>query len=859
MSSYRIPRRIIATFTSLGCALGLGCISSPASADASGLIINEFYGRGGSANQPYQHKFVEVYNPRDVPVDLAGLSLQYRSATGTGSATSTTKLQGSIAARGYFLIQLGSNGDTGEALPRPDLVAANVNPSGTNGTIYLAQAGSAVSPDAEAVLDKLGYGTSNSPEAKAARYTGTNSTPGSLTRTEFADTNDNSADFAFTSQPTPQAGNTAAAPPSPSPDVVSIADIQGTSGTGVTPLEGSRVTTRGVVTAAYPTGGFNGAYLQTPGTGGSPKAEGEASDGIFVASAAAAGLGVGDCVLVTGTASESRGLTQLGGSVAVDRRPAAECEPVKPTTLDSLPATDAHREAYEGMLVLPSGPYTITNNYALNQYGQLGLAQGDKPLRQATDAVPPGDRAKEFEVANQARLITLDDGSSWNYLTNKTAQATALPYVSTGTPMRTGTPVSFTTPVILDYRYQWNFQPLGQVSGHDSKFIPVTASNTREATPPSVGGDITLASFNVLNYFTDLGEDEEGCTAYTDRGGAPVSANNCQVRGAYSRGAFLDQQAKIVAAINALDADVVGLMEVENSAGLSYVDHPRDAALASLVKALNDAAGEQRWGYVPSPAVTPPSEDVIRTAFIYQTTTVAPVGPSEIGMHTAANARAPLAQRFKALGGGLEFVAVVNHFKSKGSGVDDDTGQGLSNPSREAQAKALAAWAGDLFSDDAVFLLGDFNAYTQETPLRYLRDAGYTNVVKAFEPDSASYQFQGRLGSLDHVFANAKAMASVTGGGIWDINGDESVAFQYSRRNYNVVDFYAGDQYASSDHDPLLIGLRTTPRRPAPGPSQPSAGQSTPGASSPGDSTPAGRTRAGHATRPGLPRTGAAG
>ena len=53
-------------------------------------------------------------------------------------------------------------------------------------------------------------------------------------------------------------------------------------------------------------------------------------------------------------------------------------------------------------------------------------------------------------------------------------------------------------------------------------------------------------------------------------------------------------------------------------------------------------------------------------------------------------------------------------------------------------------------------------------------------------------------------------MKLVTGAAVWDINADESVALQYSRRNYNVVDFYAPDPYASSDHDPELVGISTT-------------------------------------------------
>lgn len=146
------------------------------------------------------------------------------------------------------------------------------------------------------------------------------------------------------------------------------------------------------------------------------------------------------------------------------------------------------------------------------------------------------------------------------------------------------------------------------------------------------------------------------------------------------------------------------------------------------------------------------------------------LGPSLIDLDEAfANARHPLAQKFKALNTGKPFVAIANHFKSKGSGVDDGTGQGRANPSREAQARQLTAWASEMFPDEAVFLMGDFNAYKAARRL-------------------------------------------VTGAAVWDINGDESIALQYSRRNYNVVDFFAPDPFASSDHDPIVVGLDTGSR-----------------------------------------------
>lgn len=838
------------TLAALAVSLGLTVVSAqPTAATGEQPVINEVYARGGSANQPYATKFVELYNPSATPVDLGGYGLNYAPAASDGPGKKTCALSGTIPAKGHFLIAVGSNGDIGAGI-ETDFECGGVNPSGTRGSFALLKGGSPI--------DVVGWGTAKRFETKPAAYPGGNTTPGSISRSGGVDTDDNSVDFSFSDTPTPQ--KAAAAPPPvvpPGPGLTPIAEIQGTG--PQTPLAGREVTTLGVVTAAYPTGGFGGFYLQTPGTGGAQKAPGEASDGIFVyAPAAVSGVSIGDCLRVSGTASEHHEMTQLGGRVSLS--PETGCSPVVPTELSGLPDSDAGKEAYEGMLVRPLGAYTVTNNYRLNQYGQVGLAAGDKPLFQATTVVAPGPEAKAYEQQNLSRYITLDDGSSLDYLRNPAAQASPLPYLSQDTPMRSGSAVTFTKPVILDFRYQWNYQPTGQVVGPDHPNIPVTSGNDREATPPEVGGDLRVAAFNVLNYFTDLGEDEPGCQAYRDRDGRPVTTNRCVVRGAYSSAAFQDQQAKIVAAINAMDADVVALMEVENSSAIPHAAHHRDATLATLVKALNTAAGEQRWAFAPSPAVNAPREDVIRTAFIFNPAKVTLSGASQLLLDPAfANARYPLAQRFVPLPGGEPFVVVANHFKSKGSGEDDGTGQGLSNPSREAQARALASWTTQVFADEAVLLTGDFNSYTKETPLQILERAGFVNLVKKYEPDSASYQFSGRLGSLDHVFANPKALALATGGGVWDINGDESVAMEYSRRNYNVTDFYTPSFYRSSDHDPVLVGLRVkaptpsaTPSAPPSPTAQPSQKpQASPSASSPPTSPPQ------RPHRP-LPRTGGA-
>ncbi|WP_236944966.1 ExeM/NucH family extracellular endonuclease [Kocuria flava] len=305
--------------------------------------------------------------------------------------------------------------------------------------------------------------------------------------------------------------------------------------------------------------------------------------------------------------------------------------------------------------------------------------------------------------------------------------------------------------------------PPAHLTGENLEDAPVVAENTRTAAPEPVGGDVQLATFNVLNYFTTTGDELAGCTYYSDRAGDPVSVRGgCDARGAAEQEDLERQQAKIVAAIDALDAEVVSLEEIENSAKFGK---DRDQALSELVDALNTAAGSEVWAYVPSPAErpAPEAEDVIRTAFIYKPAALETVGGSVILQddENFDNAREPLAQTFRPVGrtGAEDFTVVVNHFKSKGSAPDSgpnaDTGNGAGawNADRTTQAQApvtLTEQVKRTRGTDRILLTGDFNAYDQEDPMRVLHEAGYVNLAPAGEH---SYAFNGMVGSLDHVLA----------------------------------------------------------------------------------------------------------
>jgi predicted extracellular nuclease len=806
-------------------------LTGPAQASTAGdqVVISEVYGAGGNSGAAYNRDYIELFNPTSAPVSLDGMSVQYRSAGGSVDPSGVTPLTGTIGPKSYYLVA-EAGGANGAALPSPQ-VTGTFNMSATSGTVFLAnQTGALTTPPTgsvtgnPAIADLVGFGSSNTFETALA--------PSPSTTTSIArdaagtDTDNNSADLAA-APGTP--GEAPGGSPEPPSEPLPIADIQGP--TDVSPYVGQTVTTDGVVTAAYPTGGFNGFYLQTGGTGGDlDLGTHTKSDGVFVySSAAAATVHVGDHVQVTGPVSEFNGLTEIAPAAGGVTTLAAPAPAVKPATVP-LPATAAQRESLEGMLVDLQGPFTVADNYSLNQYAEVGLASGTEPLWQPTEVADPHDPAAIAAVVddNAARKVTLDDGATTNFFT--TGKNSALPWLTQDHQIRVGAPATFVSPMVLDYRNGlWKLQPTGQLTGAGDP--PVSFGHTRTAAPAPVGGDVRIASFNVLNYFPTTGADfvaaGGSCTWYDDRAGEHVTVRDCTgpngepgPRGAADDGDLARQQAKIVHAINGLGADVVSLEEIENSARFG---EDRDAAVSTLVEALNADAGAGTWAFVPTPSTIgdQADEDVIRTAFIYRTALVEPIGESLVDDAPEFDiARDPLAQAFEPVGktSASRFVVIVNHFKSKGSGPDDGTGQGNSNPQRIAQAQQLVSFADQAkatFGTDRVFLSGDFNAYTREDPLQVLYDAGYTDIgshaaSNGGGPGEHTYLFGGVVGSLDHVLANPAALDTVTGAHVWNINSVEPVALEYSRYNYNLTDFYTPGPFRASDHDPLVVGLDTS-------------------------------------------------
>ncbi|MEO6412814.1 MAG: Ig-like domain-containing protein, partial [Pedococcus sp.] len=167
-----------------------------------------------------------------------------------------------------------------------------------------------------------------------------------------------------------------------------------------------------------------------------------------------------------------------------------------------------------------------------------------------------------------------------------------------------------------------------------------------------------------------------------------------------------------------------------------------------------------------------------------------------------------------------------NHLKSKGSACtapDAGDGQGNCNQVRLNAVHELTQWlAGNptATGDSDVLLVGDYNSYAMEDPIRALEDAGFVHLVKSrLGADAYSYAFDGQWGYLDHALASASLDAQVTGVADYHINSDEPSVLDYNtdfKTPAQVASLYAPDQYRVSDHDPVLIGLALTPNNRAP-------------------------------------------
>ncbi|MEW6225218.1 MAG: ExeM/NucH family extracellular endonuclease [Chloroflexota bacterium] len=590
-------------------------------------------------------------------------------------------------------------------------------------------------------------------------------------------------------------------------------------GSGTSAAVTGTVTTQGVVVGDYegPSPTLRGFYLQDAAGDADPAT----SDAIFVFNGNSNSVSLGQVVRVTGNAADFQDQTQVSAS-SITQCGTGTVSPVDVT----LPVSSAtFLERYEGMLVrLPQTLY-VTEHFQLGRFGQVVMSAGDR-LRQPTSVVSPGAPALAMQAANNLNRIIIDDAANGQNPDPIAFGRGGLPLSASNT-LRGGDTATGTIGVMT---YTWagnsasgnafRVRPVNALGGS----ISFTAANPRPTAAPEVGGSIRVAGLNLLNYFNTFDGASSSppwaCTAGV--GGALLDC-----RGADDAGEFARQWPKTVAAILELDADVIGLNEIENDG------YGPSSAIADLVDRLNAATAPGTYAFIDADAgtgqVNALGTDAIKVGMLYRPGAVTPVGQTATlatdafvnGGDSGPRSRPSLAQAFEVNATGARFVVDANHLKSKGSACDaPDAGDGQGNCSavRTNAAQALVDWlASDptLTGDPDVLLVGDYNSYAMEDPIAAIEAGGFTNLVDDLLGDEAySYVFDGQWAYLDYAFASQSLRSQVTGVADYHVNADEPSVLDYQddfKSAGQLVSLYAPDEFRMSDHDPVVVGLALDP------------------------------------------------
>ncbi len=649
-----------------------------------------------------------------------------------------------------------------------------------------------------------------------------------------------------------------------------ISEIQGSGSASL--LIGNYVLVSAVVT--YTTS--NGFFLQEEDA----DADGDAltSEGIFVFTGGEPSVVSGDTVDVAGTVEEFFGMTQLGGSVEVTKTGTTTL----PTAAEiQLSRTATNYEQYEGMRIsvtsgIENERVTIIENFNFDRFGDITVSAGTQTqATQLYDAQTQADEIADHIEGNMNNRLVITDGTSsqnpdsYGYVANTSAGddgdgilSAGDDFTAEGPTLRLGAEMNSAIEGVLTYEFG-EFKVL--VDG-TLDIDEATNSGARQDTPDDVGGEIQVASFNVLNYFT------------TFSGGTGPNGD-LNPRGADSQEEFDRQTTKIVEAMIKTGAEVFALQEIENN---GFGDA---SAIAALVDALNAKALAEGTGAVYA-YVNPLGgdgflgTDAIMTGMVYDTTKLTLVHADGLVFNEASAAdtfaiadflnsyvssgdqvgdfqrnRPTTIATFEDANGEV-FTVASSHFKSKGDsnlqdlaeGVqsaldsgsvpagevaavtaalaaliadpnfDQGNGQAYWNQVRADAAGELAAYldstyaadlAGQGIIDADYLLMGDFNAYAEEDPVQTVRDdAGYIDLIDQFisQEDAYSFVFDGQQGTLDQALATSSLANQVTGLTEWHINADEPDLLNYDQ-DFNDPGFFSADPFASSDHDPVIIGL----------------------------------------------------
>ncbi len=573
----------------------------------------------------------------------------------------------------------------------------------------------------------------------------------------------------------------------------------------------------------------------------------------------------GNRVRVRGTVRETHDLTQLvaqkvivcdSDTKALDKvRPAIpkkglvlqEMEHLEGMLVsfkgDSFKGDGFKGDGFKGKAPKRSSTLTVSRNYSYDfESGRSSMDVSlNGPLFKPTQLFPPNSPKTIAQAkANNKNRLTL--------ITDERKQVDGrISYYPVFDPddhyIRVGDTIRELTGVVT-FRYgRYQLLPTKTL---DAGAFQHSFSPRKDFPKPHISGTVRVGSFNVMNYFNTL---EPGHKPN------PTGTN----RGAQSKKEFVLQRDKIAETIARMNADILGLMEIENNG------FGKGSAIADLLDAINSRLpAREQYAAITTSNSAPIGTDAITVVLIYKTACVTPVGKLHIitmpaqhfalknskgeSISVTRSTRPTITQNFRDIFSKQTISIAVNHFKSKHSMCDEDYRrytdsrgrvpldglrirpdspmtpgyvdnlQGNCNQLRVAAAHHLGQTITQLNENlsSNILLIGDFNAYGQEDPLRALTsDFNLVNLATAGESKKShirqnySFAYHGELGALDHAIANKSLARQLVHFEEWHINSVENSLFEYP-------DKFSGnlpkdsEPFSSSDHDPLIVDFDLT-------------------------------------------------
>mgnify|MGYP000861219611 FL=1 len=760
--------------------------------------ISQVYMGAVDESSTYECNFVELFNASADSVTMTGWSLQSATSPGTFKVTNLPSL--TIEAYRYLLVR-GVCWVEPQTFPDYDVAGRGLTAGPSIGRVALVANQVAIVNNTDAdIVDYVGYGSNDSID-----YEGSGPAPATSYTTAAArkdggckDTNDNAADFEIIAPSPRNSSFPAHTCPEPEPDACGdpanrIHAIQGSA--AGSPSAGLTRTVEGIVVGDFQgASGLSGFFVQEEVD--DIDADPSTSEALFVAEGPSSTLDVaaGDLVRVTGVVAEVDGLTTLGEVTSLKACGSTDLPPATDVTLPS--PTTATWEQCEGMLVTIPRPLTVSETGELAQFGQVRLVQGDRPwhFTELNDPDASGFAAFRQEVA--LRSITLDDGS---LLEHPDPIMHPHPGLSASHTLRAGdTLPAGLTGVVDQFAEGYRIQPLGPVG--------FTPSNPRQETNPVLSGaNIRVAGANLGNYFNG---DESG--GFSGSPGASTAAE------------FTRQRDKLIAALLALDADILGVTRIEND---PYGDA---SALADLVRGLNAASEPDAFAAIdPGTGITWGGA-ATTVGIIYRSDRVVPIAApqkptTDAFAEPSLAGYVPMAQTFEEANWGERFTVVVSDLPARdncpsdGPDADQGDGQGCWNALRTEAAAALVTWldSDPTGSRDPDFLwIGDANAFAHEDPIVTIVSGGYTDLISTAAGHAYTVVWDGLSGASDRALASTALVPQVTGVEPWHNNADEPAALDYNEEDKTEsqrISLYDTNPYRAASHDPVLVGLRLVP------------------------------------------------